>query len=108
MVFLMVMCMVNSNLFAEADEQGMHNSAHLGVSYAINTFAYGISTRAFHFDRTDALIFSAVITLVGGMAYKVLADADSDPNFGTSLKQSMLWNSLGVGLSAGTILMFNF
>lgn len=93
---------------AESDDQA-HVAAHLGVSYALNTFTYGFATRALHFNRRDALIFSAVSTLMIGAMWEVVeAGPGPNPGFGDNFKRSMLRNALGTGLSAGTVLMFDF
>lgn len=92
-----------------SDQDEVHLAAHIGASYAINTFTYGIATRAFHFERNDALIFSAASTLIIGAMWKILeSGASTNPNFGQDFKTSMVRNAAGVALSAGTVLMFKF
>lgn len=92
-----------------SDQDDVHLAAHIGMSYAINTFTYGIATRAFRFERNDALVFSAASTLIIGAMWKLLeSGAATNPNFGQDFKTSMVRNAAGVALSAGTVLMFKF
>src|SRR5271165_5066095 len=76
--------LVNSDALAS-----QHAWDHIGMSYMVQTVLYGFSRRAFHFDRTDALIFSLVGTMMVNGLY-----ATGDPHFG----QSMVYGAVGAGL----------
>ena len=109
MVLALVLCARYAVAETPAHEDFVHLTAHMGASYAINTFMYGFSRKALHFDRTDALIFSAFTTLFVGAMWKVMEQPDVGSTLnGAEFKTSMLRNALGVGLSAGTVLMFDF
>lgn len=88
---------------AESDTAEVHFAAHFGTSYAIQTFAYGVSKQAAGMDNTDALIFAAVVTLTGTTLRQVLAAGDSPVN-----TTGILQNAFGVAASIGTCLMFDF
>lgn len=92
-----------------AHEDQVHLAAHLGVSYAINTLVYGACTKAGGMSRTSGLIFAAMTTLAVGALYKMSESASTNkPMDGAEFRTSMFRNALGVGLSAGTVLMFEF
>lgn len=85
-------------------DQLIHFSAHFGMSYAINTIMYGSYSRLLHLDKTDSLILSGITTLLVGFAYKAVETNSTSGNFRTSMFQ----NSVGVGASALTIVIFDF
>ena len=91
-----------------SDQDSVHFAAHVGASYAINTFTYGLARKGFHFEKTDSLIFAAFTTLVVGAMWKVLESNSLQPINGSDFKTSMFRNALGTGLSAGTMIMFDF
>jgi heme/copper-type cytochrome/quinol oxidase subunit 3 len=103
------------NLLAESarpgtsDEETVHFAAHFGMSYAISMFTYGIAEKAFRFDKTDAMIFSVVSTLMVGAAYEVLQEGETNnPNFGQDFKKAMFRNAAGIAAFGVTVKVFDF
>lgn len=76
-------------------------AAHFGVSYALQTWMYGFSRKAFRLNKTEALIFSVFTTLTVTTAVEYLPGQTFDTG-------DIKANALGIGASVGTILMFDF
>lgn len=85
-------------------EDFVHLTAHVGASYAINTFSYGLWSRAFKCSRTDAVILAAVTTFMIGAIYKGVEFGTTPAEVSTAFER----NLIGIGLSAGTIFLFSF
>lgn len=104
-ISLMLSCIANADqyLVDASHDSTVHATAHIGTSYIINTFVYGVMYKGLKCDRTDSIFFALFTTLVIGATYKLLENPDSSA-FGTS----MLYNGIGAAASIGTILMFRF
>lgn len=86
------------------DYQSTHDWDHFGTSYAIQTFTYGISKKAFRMNTTDAIIFSAVTTFVGTFTYSYF-NAMSTGHLDI---HTLMYNGIGQAASIGTIYIFKF
>ena len=67
--------------------------AHVGTSYMIDSVAYSVQKD--YMTKNQAEVLSAVETLLTGLAYK------STEGFPGNTKESMLENTLGIGVSIG-------
>lgn len=74
-------------------------AAHIGTAYAINTISYG-AWRKIGMSRTEATLFAAFTTSIVG-AVKEFHDYEPNGN-------DLLLNTVGIGLSAGTVFVFGF
>ena len=101
LVTLVLFSSANARAFTHEDE--VHLAAHMGMSYALDTFFYGFNTRVLNLNKTNGEILAAVESLGIGFLYKYGEDADS-----ASTEKSMLENTLGVGLSISTHIVFHF
>lgn len=105
LVPLIVLTTICSTVRSEQDSEALHFAAHFGMSYAINSIGFEIATKAFHMNKYDALVFSAVTTLLIGLSYKWVTDSRSQ-TFNNDLGSSMLYNSMGVTTFGLTVLVF--
>ena len=82
-----------------------HDWAHFGTSFAIQTVAYGITTRGLKIENPFlAALVSGTITFAGTSAYELLKTSK-----GTPLDTHTIgMNALGIGASIGTCFIFNF
>lgn len=87
-------------LFSTPVKADTDSVAHFGVSYAAQTFTYGLAKRALRLDGADALIFSIFTTMLITTAKECL-DTKAD---GRDIKH----NALGVLAASATIVMFDF
>lgn len=78
-------------------------AAHFGISYAMQTTTYGFARKAFRMEKTDALIFSLFSTVLLTTAAEYMGGPNSHFDGG-----DIQANILGAGVSAGTVLMFDF
>lgn len=102
-LLMLMLLLVSATSRAESDSAEVHFASHFGLSYALETFAYGLSSRGLRMERGDALLFSSVAVMVGGVLRQVLA-AGQGP-VGTD----GIWqNALGVAASVGTSVVFEF
>lgn len=90
-----------------ADDADAHFAAHFGMSYAINTFSYGLAKEALRMDKTDAIIFSVGLTLMAGAIYKFM-ELTPDGQGSSTIPKAMLYNALGSGAFVATSYMFKF
>jgi hypothetical protein len=86
---------------ANAQGIGTDKYAHLGVAYATNTFLYGWMHKRMGMPTMASCIFSAAIVSFAGIVKEGFVDAHPDMD-------DMIANEVGIGLSVGTILLFNF
>ncbi len=75
--------------------------AHLGISYATNTFFYGFYHKAFQLKTHEAIIMSTMTTLLLGATWEMTGTTRPD-------EKDLIYNAVGTGLSVGTILFFQF
>lgn len=99
LVTILMLILFTSGAFAiETDK-----AAHFGLSYAMHTTTYGFARKAFRLEKKDALIFSLFSTVLLTTAAEYMGGPGSKVD-GGDIKA----NVLGAGISAGTILMFDF
>lgn len=79
-------------------------AAHLGTSYALQTFTYGMAHKAFKMDKIDSIVFSTVTVFMVGFTKEML---DGGKTRKVDLGDIGA-NAAGQALSIGTILMFDF
>lgn len=75
--------------------------AHFGVSYALQTWMYGFSKKAFRLKKTDAMIFATFTTLIVTTAAEYMPGQKFD-------SKDILANGIGAATANITILMFDF
>lgn len=85
------------------DSETVHATAHIGASYALNTFLYGFNKRALTLSGGDAIIFSSFETFLIGMSYEWLT-LNSTLHINKALGQ----NALGIIFSTGSIVIWRF
>jgi hypothetical protein len=83
-----------------------HDWAHFGTSFAIQTVAYGVTTRVLKVENPFlAALISGTITFAGTSAYELYKTS----KYGSPLDtHAMGMNALGIGTSIGTCFLFNF
>lgn len=75
-------------------------AAHLGVSYLLTTMTYGVIRKSLGAPQLPSIIFSSTIVGFVGLCKEGL-DPKMDQN-------DMLYNTFGIALSIGTVLVFDF
>lgn len=80
-------------------------SAHMGTSYILNTTFYGINKKVLKMDTANALLFSAFTTLAIGAIKESIDAIEKNKEYDGG---DMMYNALGVGLSIGTVYIFEF
>lgn len=75
--------------------QAAHDAAHFGLGFAIQTAAYGFTSRALRMDGWDAYVFSTVLTAVGTTMYEVV---DTAPGAAVNTR-GLAFNLLGTAAS---------
>ena len=61
---------------AHADHNDdVHLTAHVGASFALDTFFYGFNKKALHMDNTSAKVFAGFTTVLVGALYKASENA---------------------------------
>ena len=76
-------------------------AAHLGISYALTTFTYGFLHKTVGMPVLASSIFAATIVTFGTLCKEGMSDSKMDMD-------DMKANGIGIGLSIGTVLLFNF
>lgn len=75
--------------------------AHLSTSFLLTTITYGFIRKTLGAPQTPSVIFSSAIVGFGALCKEGMTNSKMDAN-------DMLYDGLGVGLSIGTVLIFNF
>jgi hypothetical protein len=91
-------------LASDLHEQSVHDAAHFGLGFAIQTAMYGFSTRGLRMRGWDAVIFSTVVTAVGTTMYEVV---DTAPGMDVNTR-GIAFNLLGAATSSLTTWTFRF
>lgn len=99
MVRLLILVLLLSGLTGQAVERD--KAAHFGASYALQTWTYGFSRKAFRLNKTEALIFSVFTSLIVTTAVEYMPGQTFDVG-------DIKANALGIGASVLTIKMFDF
>ena len=100
---LLIVLTLIMSLQARADTD---SAAHFGMSYAASTFMWGITRKGFGMDNKNAMLFTAFTVLAAGLTKEALdAIERGDEHLDA---RDMLYNTLGVGASIGTCLIFDF
>ena len=76
---------------------------HFGTSFAINTIMYGLAKKAFKMERRHAVLFSVMSTFMITTVYSLAGNNQAE-----RVKQDLLYNAIGIGLSAGATFVFEF
>lgn len=100
---LILLTLLLASLNVLGDDSLLHPAAHIGMSYALTTFGYGLSKKALRCKDNDALILAGFTTLVIGLSYKYMGNANS-----ASILKAMGYNAIGVAGSVFTIKVFDF
>ena len=102
-VLLIAMLILATPLFGgDAHEQTVHDAAHFGLAFAVQTAVYGFSTRGLRMRGVDATILSLVVTAVGTTMYEVV---DTAPGMAVNTR-GIGFNLLGAATSALTTWTF--
>lgn len=87
-----------------ADLQTTRDAAHVGTAFALQTVAYGLTKRALRFEGIEALVFSAMIVGMGTTLFEIV---DTGPRDKINTR-GIGANLLGIGLSVGAAIAFEF
>jgi len=79
------------------------NWSHIGNSFALQTVMYGVFRKGVGMNKWEATGFSLVSTLMLTTLYSLNNNVHPD-----NMGNTVLMNSIGMGLSAGTCLAFDF
>jgi hypothetical protein len=88
---------------AATDEETLHLASHFGLSYALNTVAYGLTAKTFKMSRANAFFVAAASTFLIGAVRQVVAAEDGPVN-----TRGLWQNALGIAAFTGTALVFEF
>jgi hypothetical protein len=89
-------------LASDQHEQTVHDAAHFGLGFAIQTAMYGFSNRGLRMDRWDAMIFATVVTATMTTMYEV---ADTAP--GAQVNTRGIAGNL-IGIAASNLTTWTF
>ncbi len=99
-LFFLQTCGTPAGAETTEHEQSVHDSAHFGASFAINTFSYAVFKQGFQMPRGVALVFSTFTTTFVGITYKMLEPARGD----AGIPRALLFNGLG---TIGSVITIN-
>lgn len=103
-LFIIMSLLLTSLVSADPEhEQHVHDVAHIGASYMVNTVFYGVYAKGFGMPQGIAIGFSVGATVLTGLTYLYMTNA-SDGHIG----HSMLFNGIGLAGSVITIKTFDF
>jgi hypothetical protein len=105
MTKLLLVLFLFSAVSRGADLQATRDAAHIGAAFAVHTVVYGFAKKTLGFEGIEALAFSSLITATGTTLFEVLdvkgpGDSINARGIGANL--------LGIGLSVGATLVFDF
>jgi hypothetical protein len=107
-IFILALALLLAPLRAQAidleHQQMVHDAAHLGVAYLATDLVYHFARRAFRFDRTGALLFSAVAVT----SMSLLRQAVVATDYRAPVNMRGFWyGAMGTAASIGTHLVFD-
>lgn len=109
--YLIILALMTNLAVADDHDDLVHFAAHFGMSYAINTFSYGLfrgmSKSAGRADdpvlRMQEMVMAAAFTLIVGFSYKAIELAPP-----SDVAHSMFLNVLGVAAANISFVAFQW